>query len=189
MSQKHLNFIPADLRPRLRLSHEMLPLALAAVLVVYAVGMSSQAFLSSRSQKKELAQIDATASELHQKIALLSQQNKDLNQKSETLTSLQKVLNRKTYWSAFFKELSILIPDGIWLTSFSNGTEKDSDRIILRGESVSQELVAEFLTILEQSHHFGQVRIDYSEKEAKISPSRYKFEFSVPIDATTGGRG
>ena len=186
MSMHHINFIPAELRPRFRPAPELAPLVLLSVLILYSAAMGLNLYLSTRASNQELELVNTTSAEVRKKIALLSQQTKDASEKNESLASLQKVLGRKTYWSAFFEELSILIPDGIWLTSFSNGTKKESGRIILRGESTSQDLVAEFLTILEKSNHFGKVQIDFSEREIKISPTRYRFQFSIPVKKPQG---
>jgi Tfp pilus assembly protein PilN len=60
-------------------------------------------------------------------------------------------------------------------------------QLSLIGEADSQEIVAKFLTILEKSHHFSGVQIKYVEKEENIEPSRFKFEFTVPVTVLTGG--
>ncbi len=191
MNRRHVNFIPPELRPKLVIPHEAVPMIMVLVFALYASGSALRLAISTHSSQKELVQVEATQAEVLQ----LLQKSRMLEQTNESYSSLQKVLARKNYWSEIFKELSLLIPDGLWLTSFANqkpdkaDKNNTSERLILKGEASSQEGVAEFLTILEKSHHFSGARINSSEKEADIKPARYKFEFSIPVRTSTGGSG
>jgi len=49
--------------------------------------------------------------------------------------------------------------------------------------------VVKFLTILEKSHYFSGARMISSERVKEIKPAKFKFEFSIPVKATTGGKG
>ena len=109
---------------------------------------------------------------------------------------MKAVLDKKNYWSAIFREMSVLIPEGVWLTGFSdiknesnNKIKADSEVLLIKGESVSQEIVAQFLIALEKSQHFAGVQMKFTEKEINIRPARFKFEFSIPIKAASGGGG
>ncbi|NDG84648.1 MAG: hypothetical protein EBX52_06370, partial [Proteobacteria bacterium] len=148
-----------------------------------------------------------------------------------------------------FKEMSVLIPENVWLTRFSNtrkGASKvdikealkpekkidakadpkadkdpvaallgqdpavvaspvaarspaaggarpvhpaapEPDLLVVQGEAISQMAVARFLTILEKSHFFSGARLVTTERIQSVKPAKYRFEFTIPIHAGTGG--
>jgi Tfp pilus assembly protein PilN len=186
MMKKRLNFIPRELQPKMVFPHELIPIVLFAFVVLFIASSSVSMHYESKRTANVLQQMKDQDVELTKQIQVLSEQNKKNDQNVETFGTLQKVLSRKNYWSEIFKELSILIPQGIWLTNFTNS---GSDRVVLKGESSSPEGVAKFLRKLEGSQHFSGARMNYSEKEKDVSPSRYKFEMSVPVKLPDSGGG
>lgn len=185
MGKKRINFLPQDLRPKREFPVEIVPLSLYAILVMYVgISMLNNRLDTNRTHEK-LDQLVSENNSLSLQIQVLTEQSKKLDQNNEVLGTLQKVLNRKNYWSEIFKELSILIPKGIWLTSFANSTT--NDQLVLKGESGSQDLIAGFLKTLETSHHFSGARMIFSEKQNEVQPTRYQFEFVIPVKASNGG--
>ncbi len=184
MLKKRLNFIPRELRPKLEIPLEIVPVSLFALVVVYVSTNAVTMHFDSKRTAEKLQVLKVQNDDLNREIQVLTEQNKKMDENAETLNTLQKVLSRKNYWSEIFKELSILIPRGIWLTNFTNS---GSDRIILKGESSTPEGVAKFLRSLEGSEHFAGARMISSEKEGDIVPTRYKFELSVPVSISAAG--
>jgi len=153
-------------------------------MVVYVSTNAFTVHYDTKHTGEKLQVLKVQNEDLSKEIQVLTEQNKKMDENAETLNTLQKVLSRKNYWSEIFKELSILIPKGIWLTNFTNsGTE----RITLKGESSTPEGVAKFLRALEASQHFSGARMISSEKEDEIVPTRYKFELSVPVSISAAG--
>jgi Tfp pilus assembly protein PilN len=186
MLKKRLNFIPRELRPKLEIPLEIIPVSLFVVAVFFMATNAITVHFDTKQTSQKLDTMKVENDQLSREIQVLTEQNKKMDENAETLNTLQKVLSRKNYWSEIFKELSILIPKGIWLTNFTNsGTE----RIILKGESATPEGVARFLRALEGSQHFSGARMISSEKESEIVPTRYKFELSVPVSITAAGGG
>lgn len=182
--KKRINFIPRDQQPKIEIPHE-LPALILVILSVVVVGVSFfRIHLQTGMTTRELAELNNQNSQLVEKIKNLTTDTQILEKKSETLTILNKVLGRKNYWSEIFKELSNVMPPGIWLTSFSNSEE---NTLVLRGESTSQNKVADFLKLLEGSEHFSGARMKFSERESGIHPTRYKFEFLIPVTSVSGG--
>jgi Tfp pilus assembly protein PilN len=186
MLKKRLNFIPRELRPKLEIPLEIIPVSLFVMGVVFIAANAVTVHFDTKHTGLKLETLKVQNEELSRDIQVLTEQNKKMDENAETLNTLQKVLSRKNYWSEIFKELSILIPKGIWLTNFTNsGTE----RIVLKGESATPEGVARFLRALEGSQHFSGARMISSEKESEIVPTRYKFELSVPVSISAAGGG
>ena len=203
MIRKHLNFIPQELRPRLKIPYQGIPVGFLLLFFLYAGSSMVRVSAMTYLNQKELTQLENTNSELSLKLKGMTEQTRIVDQNTESFKALQKVLERKNYWSEIFKEMSILIPDGVWLTNFSNrrmdyridgktepkaeSKTSPGDQLVIRGESNSQMAIAHFLTVLEKSHHFSGARMLSSEKESNIKPSKYKFEFTIPVHASTGG--
>jgi len=248
MARKHLNFIPEDLRSGIEIPHEWIPSVLVVLFVLYAAQWPIRIAFQTRIREEELAQLEKTGTELSDKLLKLSNQTKVEIKINEDLKEIQKVLGRKNYWSEIFKEMSVLIPENVWLTRFSNSrkgparpaaseapkpekktaakadpkSEKDpvaalleqgvipgaalagrnpagegaqtgrtggpeADLLLVQGEAISQMAVARFLTILEKSHYFSGARLVSTERMKGVKPAKFKFEFSIPIHAGTGG--
>ncbi len=182
--RKNINFVPAELRPQIHLPNEVIPMTLVSMMLIYAIASSVYFYFEKSVVSKTLATIDAENAKIAESIKYLSKENRVIEQKGETLSSLQKVLSRKNYWSEIFKELSILTPKDIWLTSLNNS---DPQILILSGESTRLDAVPRFLKALETSHHFYGVQINYTQKDTNVVPTRYTFEFSIPVKASIGG--
>jgi Tfp pilus assembly protein PilN len=193
MSRKHLNFIPKELRPRIEVPHELVPVFFVALAFLYVLMGPVKISILTRMNQKELAGLQTIQEDLGKKAQSLSEQNKLAEQNTESFKSIQKVLGRKNYWSEIFKEMSMLIPDGVWLTNFTNqtskGTGKTAEQLLVRGEAISPMHVVKFLTVLEKSHFFAGARMISSEKVKDMKPAKFKFEFTIPVHANTGGKG
>ena len=192
---KHINFIPTELRPKLEIPGVLIPAGLFLALLLYVSGSVVWGTIAIKQSQAELARVEAESAELTQKIESLP--GSKLNSKQDdSMGSLKKVLAKKNYWSAIFREMSVLMPDGVWLTSFSDHSSRTpaqlksaSEVLLIKGESSSQDVIAQFLISLEKSQHFTGVQLMFSEKESNIRPARYKFEFSIPVKVVTNGSG
>lgn len=195
--RQRINFIPRELRPKFRVAPQVFPVFVALGVALYCGGAIVQILVQSKLRHNELNELTVESAQLSAKLASLTEQNRILERNDKALSAIHKVLGRKNYWSEIFKELSMLVPDGIWLTHFADkpetGTKKDQTtsppltQLSLSGEGDSQEVVAHFLTSLEKSHHFAGVQMKVLEKEAGVQPPRFKFEFTVPVKVLTGG--
>ena len=197
--KKHLNFIPKDMKAKWEVRHELVPLALFAALVFYAGAGPVRLSVLTQISEKEIAQLEATSNELNEKLKAMNEQSKVAEQNNESLSAIQQVLARKNYWSEVFKEMSILVPEDVWLTNFSNmktggkapggqPTTGSPESLVIKGYATSQLAVARFLKVLEESAFFTGARMISTEKEKEIKPSRYSFEFFIPVKMSGGSR-
>ena len=120
MARKHLNFIPEDLRPGLEIPHEWIPATLLVLFCVYAAQWPIRIAIQTRLREDELSRLEKTSADLSEKLLTLSNQTKVEIKTNQNLKEIQTVLSRKNYWSEIFKEMSVLIPENVWLTKFSN---------------------------------------------------------------------
>lgn len=177
--KRHLNFVPANLRPKIEVPYGIAPV----VVFVLAASFVSISAMSLHSESKvmteQLQALEVQNNQLLQKI----QTHQGIQKTHQEVGELQKVFERKNYISELFKELSMLIPEDIWLTSFSKTSEVSGmNSLVIRGNASSQGGIADFLSTLERSEFFSNVRMSFSEKEKDIRPSRYRFEFTLPAE-------
>lgn len=192
---KQINFIPAELRLKQEIPGVLAPAVLFVVLCLYVGGSFISNFISTRSAENELSSID------NQNIALLKQieglsGSRQRLKLDQAIESMKKVLAKKSYLSGMFKELSILMPEGLWLTGFSHSkdnplpsnekglrklTNPDEKFLLIRGQATSPGVIAQFMTLLEKSKQFSGVQMKSSEREVDIEPERYNFEFAIPL--------
>jgi Tfp pilus assembly protein PilN len=193
MTRRHLNFIPKELRPKLEIPLEILPASLVLIALFYVVLGPLRISLETKGGKAELAALQATEQELSKQVKTITEESKVVQQNSRSFLAIEKVLGRKNYWSEIFKEMSMLIPDGVWLTNFTHqGLKpgaKNPEQLLVKGEAMSQLGMVKFLSILEKSHYFAGARLISSERMKDVKPAKYKFEFTIPVKAGTGGRG
>ncbi|NDF15642.1 hypothetical protein EB061_10020 [bacterium] len=199
--KRHLNFIPKDMKAAWEIRHELLPAGLFIALVFYAGAGPVRLSVLTQMSEKEIMQLEATSAELTEKVKAMNEQNRTVAQSSENLNAIQQVLARKNYWSEVFKEMSILVPEDVWLTNFSNlksgGKTPEAaqapvagnpESLVVKGYATSQLAVARFLKILEESAFFTGARMVSAEKEKEIKPARYSFEFFIPVKMSGGGK-
>jgi len=138
MARKHLNFIPEELRPGLEIPHEWIPTTLLVLFCLYAAQWPIRIAIQTRIREEELAQLEKTNSDLSEKLLTLSNQTKVEIKTNENLKEIQTVLNRKNYWSEIFKEMSVLIPENVWLTRFSNKKGEAKAEIKIEPKSIKK---------------------------------------------------
>jgi Tfp pilus assembly protein PilN len=86
-------------------------------------------------------------------------------------------------WSEILRELSLVVPDGVWLAQFEEKVRQETSEDIpvrIQGVAGSQGGVAEFLASLETARHFSQPQLVYSQRE-NGSTNRVGFEIHCVI--------
>lgn len=175
-----INILSDGVRPGLELPLELLPVSLGMICFFYMLSSGVSLALSEKNKTALSNELINKNRSLSTQIQALTDRNRIWDRQDERFNSLQKVIDRKSYWSDAFKELSALVPDGLWLTSLSHSPENPSKRLVLKGEAVSQTLVADLYSKLEKSQNFSGAIMNFSERDADVRPSRYQFEFVIP---------
>lgn len=110
-------------------------------------------------------------------ISSLNKQKTDLQQKilppaiAPAAPSIDKdILNamgKTPRWSAIISDLSIIVPEEVWLSSVESKEEKGLRQIGIKGFSKTQLGVANLISALESSEHFYDVEIVFAQKGEK----------------------
>jgi Tfp pilus assembly protein PilN len=96
--------------------------------------------------------------------------------------SVKDVLNKKSVWTNPLRELSAVIPDGVWLSKLNGTYDRTGARIlVVNGSAGSEKMVSDFYTRLENSFHMRTVDMSFAERQKDAVPLLYNFEFKVRL--------
>ncbi len=185
---RRINLLPMELRPRLELPPEAITLGVCAFLLTAALTLGVSSHLVYRSQQRALASLQDDRRSVDSRIEALSVETSLREKAAARYSSIQEVVSHKTYWVEIFKELTALMPRGVWLSGLASSLAEKDRRLVLRGEAPSQEKVAEFFRALEASYYFNGVTMKASERQEDYDPSLYRFEFVIPIKDDNRGK-
>jgi Tfp pilus assembly protein PilN len=160
--------------------------AALSLLVLVILNLGLWAYLRSNQGKLErfeskLAQIEA-----------LQKENQNLSEKV-TLTSA--LTQGKTSKAQLLYELSKLAPDSLWLREIVESVPAETEKRLnvsleLAGLTVSQEHVNRFLSNLESSHDFKDVKLEYLDhagyQQSERIPSKYRnaiYRFKITLES------
>ena len=187
MAHKRINLLPTTRRQQFQVTIDTL-LASVGLMVALFVGGSYISLTSSlRKITAETAQLQAADAPLVRQLAAAKDiPAADGGVGKDSLASLESVLTNKAAWTEPFRELSGLVPIGVWLSKLNASYDKAGARIItISGSAESEKKVSEFFSALEQSYYFRNVAINFSERQKEIAPLLYNFEFSIPLKSDT----
>lgn len=74
-------------------------------------------------------------------------------------------LDKAPQWSRIISEISLVVPEDVWLSSIE--ASQDNESIRFKGYAIKQMGVALFIASIEKSDLFENVEIIYSQKGAK----------------------
>jgi Tfp pilus assembly protein PilN len=81
-------------------------------------------------------------------------------------------LKEKVVWSRLLQEVSLVVPEGIWMTQFENPT---GQTVQFSGFASSHQKVTDFIASLEASRYFQDVLLEFSRQ----NPAEKRVDFSV----------
>jgi len=130
----------------------------------------------------QIVQMKSTRDQLALELAGLRQglQENDARQARRTAERIQ---NAGIPWSEILRELSLVVPDGVWLTQFEEIAQQENGpdvAVRIQGVAASHGGVAELLVHLETARHLSQPQLVYSQRESAV-PDRVKFEVRCVI--------
>jgi Tfp pilus assembly protein PilN len=151
----------------------------AVVTLLVALSVVQQVQLKKKTET--FSKLTAENEAVTRTLASLTSQVTSMDKTAQQMQAAQQFLQARVVWTDLFKELSLIVPRGVWLTQFSNTVKEGQSRVILIGEAPSQEKVAEFLGALESSYFFKNTNLQASEKLLGYAPSLFRFSVESTI--------
>ncbi|MBI3607713.1 MAG: PilN domain-containing protein [Nitrospirae bacterium] len=125
----------------------------------------------------QIVQMRSTRDHLTQEVAQRRQVLQESDARQARLTE-ERIQTAGIPWSEVLRELSLVVPDGVWLTQFEEIAPQENTTDIavrIQGVAASQGGVAELLVRLETAHHLAQPQLVYSQRNSGVS-GRLNFE-------------
>lgn len=191
---EQINLIPEDIK-QLKSVKKKRSLIII-FLIFYVIGLGTIYFHENGKINDTLYKID----EVEKKRAEVMSQNIKYKEVIERVTLLQKreadikkrldvigsILDTKMPWSEILKDITHVIPDGIWFTSLSTYdlTKGAGKGMKFIGTAISTSNIAEFIFVMENYHFFKNISLTYSQK--KESPIKDLYDFEVTAEVRVG---
>lgn len=179
-----INLLPVRAaQKRARLQGQLIVLALAlAVTGLICGGLYTTIAVKISAEKKELAEIEQEISRLKKtlgEVAHFKQLQKEFQGKLDVLVKLKE---KKTGPVHLLDELSRVLPDKLWLSSF----KESSGAIAIQGVGLNEATVARFMRDLEASPYYRQVELKVTEQAIQSGMKLQKFDISCYAETPTG---
>lgn len=201
-----INLYPKDLRPA-QTELKMVGAALGAVAVVALLGFTGlQNYKTLRALEVRESDVSARLDNIRRQVAALPSPDQKKTSGPSRGDVINKFIGKHFRWNEAMRELSVLTLDGVWLSSFTGETDdgedekkgglfssekdakKDELKILLSGEAGSPEHVSRYLSLLEESFFFRDIKIKFSEQLVDIEPSLYRFQLDCTIPTKGPGK-
>ncbi len=111
----------------------------------------------------EISSLTKQKIELSQKIALPPQ----IDITAAVDKNILALIEKNPKWSLMLSDLSLVVPENVWLSSLESKEEKNSSHVSIKGFSTTQMGVANLISALEASNHFYDVEIVFAQKGEK----------------------
>ena len=147
--------------------------------------------LAGRIQRTDarIAQIEEASSKLADKIGylrVLTTLEEEAGHLRDTIRGLRPA---QALWIRILDELADLVRNDLWLTQLLSAWDA-SDRTLtltLDGEANSKISVADFMTALEQSERFRDVRLVALAEQRETEQARIRFQLEVRVPGPEAG--
>ncbi len=179
-----INLLPVRAaQKKARLQGQLIVLILAlAVTFLVCGGLYTSVAVKISSEKKELAEIQKEINRLKKtlgEVAHFKELQKEFQGKLDVLAKLKE---KKTGPVHLLDELSRVLPDKLWISSFkeSKGT------VSIKGVGLNEATVARFMRELEASPYYRNVALKVTEQTEEGGMKLQKFELSCFAETPTG---
>jgi Tfp pilus assembly protein PilN len=130
--------------------------------------LSKNRFVTLSAQKQALRQqMDA----LRKELAIVS----PTGMTRDKAALIQDILKERVQWSQVFKQLSLIVPKGLWF-DYLEGIADGKAQIRIRGGALSYLSIADFMLSMEKSGYFEDPQLSYAQKAVVQGQDMVGFE-------------
>ncbi|BCA80200.1 PilN domain-containing protein [Desulfuromonas sp. AOP6] len=171
-----INLLPVKAARKKEIVKGQLAILGVALLIALLACGGLYAMVSSKvSDEKELiSKKEAEIASLKKKIGEVAEFKKRQQELREKLEILDKLSDGKTGPVRLLDELSLSIPEKMWIISYS----ESNGSIVMSGISLTEETVAQFMRKLESSDYYQNVELRVVEQTRNKENVLHKFEIS-----------
>lgn len=139
---------------------------------------------------------------LQNRLAALGEQKKSLQQQADALRKelaivsptgmtrdkaalIQDILKERVLWSQVFKQLSLIVPKGLWF-DYLEGIADGKAQIKIKGGALSYLSIADFMLSMEKSGYFEDPQLSYAQKSVVQGQDVVGFEIIFGMKKAQG---
>ena len=172
------------------------PVAAAAVVVLLTV-VSLGYFWQATMLKKEVRQLSIQRDKAREELARLNGEigglvkETEISQESaaQQLAAMKDLIKTRIPWSDIVREVSFIVPEGVWLTRMETDDSKQGGFLLsgtepairFAGLARSQAAVNQFISALERSPRYGVVTLIYTQKGSGGGETGMSFELTAGL--------
>lgn len=150
-----------------------LAIAVAGYLVIITILWIFK-IMEVKKTDSEIKTLTAKKTELQQQLAQFASLPAIKSDDVDILDSIDK----SPRWSQIISALSVVTPEDVWLSAIDSRDDKETKQLTIKGFATTQLSVANFISGLEESKHFYNIEIIFSQKGEK---SNISFELKAKI--------
>lgn len=193
MTIKGINLIPEDVRFAWRLKRLrafLTAFAFLYLLTLALIFMSQRTAVAAKKaqmnaliqQKEMLIANSAQYSELQARHREIQTTETELKKRLEAAAGLAE---KSISWAAVLRRLSRDMPENVWLKSITTSDDEAQGKTLkFMGSSTTSRGVADFLFMLENSPHFHNAALSYSQKKDFDKTTVHEFEITAGLKRT-----
>ena len=174
-----INLLPVRVaQKRAKSQRQLLVAGLVVGLTVFAcAGLYLSLVARVAREKAEIAEIQTELNSLRKAIGEVAQFKKLQAELQSKLDVLEDLKRKKTGPVHLLDELSRVLPDKLWLTSF---TER-SGQLNIKGVGLNENIVATFIRDLESSPYYQKVDLTVTRQVVREGIKLHEFEITSGV--------
>jgi Tfp pilus assembly PilM family ATPase/Tfp pilus assembly protein PilN len=173
-----VNFIPRELRPKRKKNWSLI--CGVTVMVLFLMGISSFTISFFVKERIYLAELSERVDALKGRVREIERMQEEITDIEGKMGSVEKIKVEDVSKLNILKELTLIIPEEMWLTRFSYNEKKGKRSVDLSGYA---EAASEIITILEESELFEDVKFKSSiVKDRKKDKEKFNVTATVSSD-------
>jgi Tfp pilus assembly protein PilN len=100
---------------------------------------------------------------------------------------IQDILQERVLWSEVFKQLSLIVPTGLWF-DYLEGNADGKTELKIKGGAFSYLSIADFMVSMEKSGYFDHPQLSYAQKVVVQGQDVVGFEIICGMKKTQGAK-
>ena len=190
--REHINLVPAEiLLEREIASKKTFMFSVLIAVVILIGGISGIKFLRINSIKRDLRTATVKREALKTDLAVLTEEAsiisnrlKVYKENEKKLQAANTLLNDRIIWSDIVREISLIVPSGVYLTMVESEEKKEGLEKSLRlaGFSDSQAWITNFILSLERSYYFSDVSLVYAQRDSDRSDGQVGMKSNIKFE-------
>jgi Tfp pilus assembly protein PilN len=196
----HVNLLVADLFGEDRFPFQKVALPASFLLLILAILTGTAVeFTRTQSLKKEMKDLNQRKAMITQSLDRIKSETGEVLKRAEATTDsnkereqlLQQLEQVRVPWADLLREVSVFVPENIWLTRMegieelqdgnSSGLTQSVKELKFMGFGTTHTAITQWMLALERSRYFKNVVLVYAEKRTDEGWSKVNFEVQATL--------